>query len=85
MRPALSDSVRASLLMIASTMLFAFMIICIRYAAEEVHAFEATFFRNFFGLVFALPLLLRARTAHRCTRTGCGSISCAAWSASARC
>jgi drug/metabolite transporter (DMT)-like permease len=41
-------------------MLFAFMIVCIRFAAREVHAFEATFFRNFFGLVFALPLLGRA-------------------------
>jgi drug/metabolite transporter (DMT)-like permease len=52
--------------MVASTVLFAFMIICIRFAAREVHAFEATFFRNFFGLVFALPLLLRAgtRTLH---------------------
>ena len=61
MRPAAhSDSVRASLLMVASAVMFAFMIICIRFAAREVHAFEATFFRNFFGLVFALPLLLRA-------------------------
>jgi drug/metabolite transporter (DMT)-like permease len=57
---ALSDSVRASSLMLASTVLFAFMIVCIRFAAREVHAFEATFFRNFFGLVFALPLLGRA-------------------------
>ena len=57
-----SDSVRASLLMVASTTLFAFMIVCIRFAAREVHAFEATFFRNFFGLVFALPLFAKAGT-----------------------
>jgi drug/metabolite transporter (DMT)-like permease len=55
---ALPDSVRGMLLMVASTVLFAFMIVCIRLAAEEVHAFEATFFRSFFGLVFAVPLLL---------------------------
>lgn len=56
---ALSDSVRASSLMVTSTVLFAFMIICIRFASREVHAFEATFFRNLFGLVFAIPLVGR--------------------------
>jgi drug/metabolite transporter (DMT)-like permease len=56
---ALSDGVRASMLMVASTVLFGLMVVCIRLAAAEVHAFEAAFFRNFFGLVFALPLLAR--------------------------
>lgn len=61
---ALSVGVRASVLMTASAVLFAFMVVCIRLASREVHAFEATFFRNLFGLVFALPLLARggART-----------------------
>jgi len=64
---ALSDSVRASVLMASSAVIFGFMVVCIRLAAREVHAFEATFFRNLFGLVFALPLL--ARNGARTLRT----------------
>ena len=43
--------------MLASAALFAGMAITIRLASKHVHAFEIAFFRNFFGLVFALPLL----------------------------
>jgi drug/metabolite transporter (DMT)-like permease len=45
--------------MLASTMLFGSMAILIRLAAAELHAFEIAFFRNFFGLVAALPILYR--------------------------
>lgn len=41
-------------------MMFAGMVIAIRYAAADLHAFEIAFFRNLFGLMFALPLLRRA-------------------------
>jgi drug/metabolite transporter (DMT)-like permease len=54
------DATTASLLMIASAMLFGMMAITIRYASAELHPFEIAFFRNLFGLLFALPLLLRA-------------------------
>ena len=43
--------------MLLSAALFAGMAVAIRLASAHVHAFEIAFFRNFFGLVFALPLL----------------------------
>ncbi|MCB1633642.1 MAG: EamA family transporter, partial [Xanthomonadales bacterium] len=47
-------------LMLASTLSFAGMAVAIRFAAVELHAFEVAFFRNLFGLAFALLLLRRA-------------------------
>ncbi len=49
---------RAALLMLGSTLLFALMAVAIRLASAALHTFEIAFFRNFFGLVAALPLLL---------------------------
>ena len=49
----------AVLLMVASAVMFSFMAIVIRYASAQLHPFEIAFFRNAFGLLFALPLLLR--------------------------
>ncbi len=46
-------------LMLAATVMFGFMTVAIRLATQELHAFEVAFFRNFFGLLFALPLLLK--------------------------
>jgi drug/metabolite transporter (DMT)-like permease len=54
------DAVTATLLMLASAVLFGMMAITIRYASSELHPFEIAFFRNLFGLMFALPLLIRA-------------------------
>ncbi len=51
---------RAAALMCLSAVLFGFMAITIRLASHQLHAFEIAFFRNFFGLMFALPLLWRA-------------------------
>ena len=51
--------VRAALLMLGSTVLFALMAVTIRLASNSLHTFEIAFFRNFFGLIAALPLLLR--------------------------
>ena len=45
--------------MVASTVLFGFMAVCIRLASSELHPFEIAFFRNLFGFVFTLPLLMR--------------------------
>ncbi len=50
---------RAALLMLGSTLFFGLMAVTIRLAAESLHTFEIAFFRNFFGLAAALPLLLR--------------------------
>lgn len=45
--------------MLGSTLFFALMAVTIRLASESLHTFEIAFFRNFFGLIGALPLLVR--------------------------
>jgi drug/metabolite transporter (DMT)-like permease len=50
---------RAALLMTISAVVFGLMAITIRLASQQLHAFEVAFFRNVFGLLFALPLLYR--------------------------
>ncbi|MFZ2754684.1 MAG: DMT family transporter [Lysobacteraceae bacterium] len=49
---------RAALLMLGSTVFFALMSVAIRLASATLHTFEIAFFRNLFGLIAALPLLL---------------------------
>ena len=56
---ARTPHVRAALLMLGSTLLFGLMTIAIRLASATLHTFEIAFFRNFFGLVAAAPLVLR--------------------------
>src|SRR3546814_15274085 len=51
--------IRAVLMMVVSAMLFGAMAIIIRLASQQLHPFQIAFFRNLFGLLFALPLLLR--------------------------
>lgn len=58
-RAAVSSHWHAALLMLGSTVLFGLMAITIRLASASLHTFEIAFFRNFFGLLAALPLLLR--------------------------
>ena len=53
-RPA---HLRAAGLMLASTFFFGLMAIFIRLSSQHLHTFEVAFFRNFFGLIAALPLL----------------------------
>ena len=53
----------AVLLMVASAVMFSFMAIVIRYASAQLHPFEIAFFRNLFGVLFALPLLYRGGLA----------------------
>lgn len=55
MKPAVP--MQAALLMLGSTVFFAIMVIAIRLASAELHAFEVAFFRSFFGMLAALPLL----------------------------
>ena len=56
-RAAVSSHWHAALLMLGSTVLFGLMAITIRLASASLHTFEIAFFRNFFGLLAALPLL----------------------------
>lgn len=58
-RAPLSIHARAALLMLGSTAFFALMVITIRLASESLHTFEIAFFRSFFGMLAALPLLLK--------------------------
>lgn len=46
-------------MMVLSTLCFAAMAIAIRKASAELHPFQIAFFRNLFGLAFALPLLFQ--------------------------
>jgi drug/metabolite transporter (DMT)-like permease len=50
---------RAAALMLCSTLFFALMAVTIKLASETLHTFEIAFFRNFFGVIAALPLLIR--------------------------
>lgn len=59
MNDARGQPMRAALLMLGSTLFFGLMTVAIRLASETLHTFEIAFFRNFFGLMIALPLLLR--------------------------
>lgn len=54
-----SPMLRAALMMTLSALLFGCMAVMIRLASQQLHAFEIAFFRNLFGLVFALPILMR--------------------------
>jgi drug/metabolite transporter (DMT)-like permease len=45
---------------ILSCVAFASMWVMIRYAAQSLHSFEIVFFRNFLGLIFLLPMILRS-------------------------
>ena len=50
---------RAACLMLGSTLSFAMMALAIRYATATVPTTEIAFFRNLFGLLVLLPIILR--------------------------
>ena len=54
----MSTPLRAALLMLASTIAFGLMAICIRLASATEPTWEVAFFRNFFGFLSLLPMLL---------------------------
>ena len=80
---------RAAVLMLGSTAAFALMAIAIRLASATIPTTEVAFFRNFFGLLALLPMILRRgspvpRTRHvgrYVIRTviGLASMLCAFW------
>lgn len=85
----MTTHVRAALLMLASTLFFGLMAITIRYASRSLSTFEIAFFRNAFGLLALLPLLLRGGAGLPRTRQlpkyllrsaiGIGSMLCGFW------
>ena len=85
----MTTHVRAALLMLASTLFFGLMAVTIRYASRTLSTFEIAFFRNAFGLLALLPLLLRGGRALPRTRQlpkyllrstiGIGSMLCGFW------
>jgi drug/metabolite transporter (DMT)-like permease len=80
---------RAAMLMLASTLSFGLMAITIRLASQSLETTEVAFFRNAFGLLALLPLVLRPgrplpRTRHlprylRRTAIGLASMLCGFW------
>lgn len=80
---------RAALLMLGSTLAFGLMAVSIRYATASVPTQEVAFFRNVFGLLVLLPMLLRPGRASLKTRQlpryfirsaiGLASMLCAFW------
>jgi len=55
----MSTAMRAALLMLGSTLAFSGMVLMIRFASSTLPATEIAFFRNFFGLLVLLPLIVR--------------------------
>ena len=55
-----SDTQRAVAFMLCSTILLACMHALVRHLSAEMHPFVIVFFRNFFGLLTVLPLLMKA-------------------------
>jgi len=56
---ALTAPMRAAMLMLGSTLAFAGMVLMIRFASSTIATTEVVFFRNFFGLLALLPIILR--------------------------
>ncbi len=89
--PALpvATPLRAALLMLGSTLAFGLMAIAIRYATRYVPTQEVAFFRNVFGLLALLPMLIRPGSAPLRTQQlpryflrsaiGLASMLCAFW------
>lgn len=56
---------RAAALMLASTVFFGLMAVVIRLASDSLPTFEIAFFRNVFGLLALLPVLLQGGASLR--------------------
>lgn len=85
----MATPLRAALLMLGSTLAFGLMAIAIRYATRYVPTQEVAFFRNAFGLLALLPMLIRPGSAPLKTQQlpryflrsaiGLASMLCAFW------
>ncbi|MEY2882410.1 MAG: hypothetical protein RL490_134 [Pseudomonadota bacterium] len=63
-----SSTNRGIFWMIVSCIAFSSMWVMIRYASHDVHAFVIVFFRNFFGTLALLPMMLRNKGLIRLNR-----------------
>ena len=68
MSEALPHPLRAAGFMLASTLCFGVMAIAIRLASHSLNTLEIAFFRNLFGLLTVLPLVMRVDPASLRTR-----------------
>lgn len=59
-RTAGLSNARGMLFMLLATLALTGMHALVRFLSAEMHAFEITFFRNFFGLLVMAPLMFRA-------------------------
>ncbi|RLK55676.1 putative membrane protein [Stenotrophomonas rhizophila] len=85
----MATPLRAAMLMLGSTLAFGLMAIAIRYATRYVPTQEVAFFRNAFGLLALLPMLIRPGSAPLKTQQlpryflrsaiGLASMLCAFW------
>ncbi len=55
----ISNAVLASLLMLGAVALFSGAHGLVRYASDELHPFQISFLRSFFGLMFMLPFIMK--------------------------
>ncbi len=79
----------AAMLMVVSTLFFGLMAVTIRYASQTLPTFEIAFFRNAFGLLALVPLLVRSGASVFRTQQlpryfvrsfiGIGSMLCGFW------
>lgn len=79
----------AAMLMVVSTLFFGAMAVTIRYASQTLPTFEIAFFRNAFGLLALLPMLVRGGASVFRTQQlpryfvrsaiGIGSMLCGFW------
>jgi drug/metabolite transporter (DMT)-like permease len=57
---SLSVASRGIILMVISTMCFSVMHTAVRYLSTDLHPLQIVFFRNLFGMIVFLPLVLRS-------------------------
>ncbi len=57
---ALSAASRGIILMVVSTICFSIMHTAVRHLSAELHPLQIVFFRNLFGMIVFLPLVLRS-------------------------
>jgi drug/metabolite transporter (DMT)-like permease len=58
-----TPALRGIILMCVSTVAFSIMHALVRFVSDALPPFQIAFFRNIFGLLFLLPLLMRSRFA----------------------
>ena len=60
---AMPPTTRGIVAMLVSTVLFSAMHAAVRHVSHEIPPIQAAFFRNFFGLIVFLPILMRTGLA----------------------